>query len=887
MTLRRRTRSIDAEPLCCAPPRSMIAAHDPDHMQTAFRRFREFFDELRATFVERENLLVQFALALLSRQHVLMTGPPGTAKSQMASLVLGRIIDESTGGPSLFARQFTENTVQTDLVGPIDFKTLMESGRTEHFTDEGMLGSVHAFLDEVFDGRDMLLRSTLNLLHERELKQGGVVAKGRIECAFMTSNRYIAEVLDTARETLLAFIDRISFISFVPRGFADPKSLRTVVRRHGGGFGQHAPTAYLSVQDLDVLQAAADITYVPEEICDAVAQLVTMLDEELAEARRYDPKFQPTRYLSTRTTVQATYVLRAVVIYDKIFGRKDRALQVEHADLEWLRLFLLMGGVERASIAARLERETDPRERRQLDIMATEAEIFDRCYGKLPRVDAPLRPRRLELSQLEAVAKQARRSGEPNALEHAVRTLLTATESGATDATKAAHLLVDTVGTLFGQALRGGLTPGLHEPDGLAALSRHLTEVADTLERTPGRGLPLAHWLRGRLLHLLDDALRLSVSPTAATVGTLASNPSVEAVTKRIDERLGELEALFGLRRLLRSGYAMGAGSVDSDGAWDVALTKLEDELTLLWDARFRLTAMALLTRASKMPLDEVLRALSPMLTQLHTDATRFARLGREGELVARVTGPRIEPLVARAFERLDGRKRGAIIDQVEAVVAELRSAALGEVISPERFVAWTAPAFVRDDVAPAAAAIVDRTSYDAARGAEPELSITDTLIRIAIAALPPERHTPQEPDQAAEAVWQTLRAMERSHRDRVVALDLARAERAIVRLESWWQALQQPAEGAEGDAPWAVAVLERVVHSGYLRAVRGDAEPLRLAAELDHLGEVFPACSERTAALRQRLVELDASSTRVLVELLQGESNRAWAEALAPRAKS
>jgi hypothetical protein len=31
---------------------------------------------------------------------------------------------------------------------------------------------VYAFLDEVFDGRDMLLRSTLNLLGERELKQG-------------------------------------------------------------------------------------------------------------------------------------------------------------------------------------------------------------------------------------------------------------------------------------------------------------------------------------------------------------------------------------------------------------------------------------------------------------------------------------------------------------------------------------------------------------------------------------------------------------------------------------------------------------------------------------------------------------------------------------------
>ena len=83
-----------------------------------------------------------------------------------------------------------------------------------------MLGEVHAFLDEVFDGRDMLLRSTLNLLLERELKQGGRTTHGRIECAFMTSNRYIAEVLESSRDVLLAFLDRIAFVSFVPRGFA-------------------------------------------------------------------------------------------------------------------------------------------------------------------------------------------------------------------------------------------------------------------------------------------------------------------------------------------------------------------------------------------------------------------------------------------------------------------------------------------------------------------------------------------------------------------------------------------------------------------------------------------------------------------------------------------
>src|SRR6188474_931344 len=168
-----------------------MALPEPARVATASRRFERFFNELQHAFVERDDLLTQVALALLAREHVLMTGPPGTAKSGVAAAVLGRIVDERTGKPSVFARQFTESTVQTDLVGPIDFKTLMQTGRTEHFTDEGMLGAVHAFLDEVLDGRDMLLRSALNLLQERELKQGARTTRGRIECAAMTTNRYL------------------------------------------------------------------------------------------------------------------------------------------------------------------------------------------------------------------------------------------------------------------------------------------------------------------------------------------------------------------------------------------------------------------------------------------------------------------------------------------------------------------------------------------------------------------------------------------------------------------------------------------------------------------------------------------------------------------------
>ena len=284
---------------------------EPARIEVAANRFRAFFQELNETFVERENVLNQIALALLCKEHALMTGPPGTAKSQLATAVFGRILCESSGKPSVYARQITESTVQTDLIGPVDFKHLMDTGRTVHFTDEGMLGAVHAFLDEVFDGRDMLLRSALNVLQERELKQGTTIIKGRIECALMTSNRYVADVIEQSRETLLAFVDRIAFVSFVPRGFADPSSLSMVLDRHVAGCASSALDALLTIQDLDVLQALVARVVVAPQICASLAQLLSELDAEINAAVRADPSFVPTRYLSTRTAVRSGNVLRA------------------------------------------------------------------------------------------------------------------------------------------------------------------------------------------------------------------------------------------------------------------------------------------------------------------------------------------------------------------------------------------------------------------------------------------------------------------------------------------------------------------------------------------------------------------------------------------------
>ncbi len=344
--------------------------------------FRAFFDELRIAFIERDVLFTQLELALLCREHVLIIGPPGTAKSAIAGAVLGRIVDEQSGQPSLFSKQLAENTVQTDLIGPVDFKVLTETGRTEYLTDEGMLGATHAFLDEVFDGRDMLLRSILNVLHERELKHGRRVTQGRCECAVMTSNRYLSEVVQRSPETLQAFADRVSFVCFTPRSFTRTASRGQMLHRAQTG-QRPALHAQLTLQQVDELQAAVDEVQVPPLIAEGLEELADALERELLAQVTRLPDYVPTRYFSQRALVKALWVLKAGVVRDKLYHRPERPLVAEIQDLEVLRYFFLLGGPEGQELEDIFKASADPRERAQLDIVRVEHKAFAQSWQRL------------------------------------------------------------------------------------------------------------------------------------------------------------------------------------------------------------------------------------------------------------------------------------------------------------------------------------------------------------------------------------------------------------------------------------------------------------------------------------------------------------------------
>lgn len=852
-----------------------------ERFAVAAGRFAEFFRELDGAFAERSDVVCQLGLALLAREHVLVTGPPGTAKSQLASAVLGRVLGEQTRRPSLYARQFTESTVQTDLVGPIDFKTLMETGRTEHFTDEGMLGAVHAFLDEVFDGRDMLLRTTLNVLHERELKQGTKTSAGRIECAVMTTNRYLAEVLETQRETLLAFVDRIAFVGFVPRGFADPSHLPRVLRHQlAGGFAKLR--GVLTIEDLDVLQDAADAVVVPDALADRLATLLALLDDELAAAARADASFLPTRYLSTRTAVRSARILRAICLWDRLMHAPERALVVRPDDFALLRLHLTLAGPNAVDAAKLAARESDPRERRQLAIVRTERDAFDRCLKRLPPPppEPVVVPVDVAALQRKVESAQSATAG-PASFVEAARELAEAAASARPGAQAAAAALEQVIAATCTRVLKAGLLPGAERDGDPVETASRLASLADELEHPPVSSRRHAVWLRGRARALLEELV--AVGGVAEPTTAAAPSPRNAAA------RIARIEAIAGLRARL---IAAGAGEPDAPGPdWNALVDRLEDELVPLADEPFReATANAL--RSSSGGGGDLAELLPSMAAALGEVAALGARLQAlrdpatpaapptSSKLEREVVGRRLSPIVAAFFARLDVADRRSLTDRIVELLTLLEKAGVARSVSAKEVLGWVAGALVRAEEKrePPARAPSGLGGYRALRSAEERIPVLYLLVELSLRVEPRLAAPADAPDAWVASAASLIGSLPRELCDRIGTLDLRRVDRALTYLEGWWREVETELSVPGLDAKTR---LDRLAQSDIQR-VLGDEQGLtRFALELRLVRELLPEHAPVAERLRGRAHALHAATRSVRVQLLGARSDAAWAELL------
>src|SRR5687768_2189739 len=154
--------------------------------------------------VEREALAELIALAAVAGEHVLVIGPPGTAKSEAVRRI-ARAVDAR-----LFEYLLGRFTEPSEIFGPIDLRRLKE-GFVETETS-GMLPEAElAFLDEVFRGSTAILNTLLGILNERVFRRGHTILQVPLRLCVGASN----ELPDDP--SLAAFADR-----FLVHCFVDP-----------------------------------------------------------------------------------------------------------------------------------------------------------------------------------------------------------------------------------------------------------------------------------------------------------------------------------------------------------------------------------------------------------------------------------------------------------------------------------------------------------------------------------------------------------------------------------------------------------------------------------------------------------------------------------------
>ena len=160
--------------------------------QTTLQCMRE---ELKQLFIERDEVVDGALLALISGQHLLLIGPPGTAKSMLAKELCRRI------DGSYFEWLLTKFTTPEEIFGPVSLPAL-EQGRFERVTAHKLPESEVAFLDEIFKANSAILNSLLTILNERRFYQGTQVIDVPLRTLVAASNELPEE------DELAALYDR-------------------------------------------------------------------------------------------------------------------------------------------------------------------------------------------------------------------------------------------------------------------------------------------------------------------------------------------------------------------------------------------------------------------------------------------------------------------------------------------------------------------------------------------------------------------------------------------------------------------------------------------------------------------------------------------------------
>lgn len=285
---------------------SKTSSKDEQLIRQKIRDFSKYVASFRV-YAERSIELEQMMYAVLCKEHILLKGSPGTAKSEMSIRFLKGI-----KGSNIYKNQFTAFMDESYVFGPQIIEEL-KKGNIVHNTKKSLVDCDFAYLDEFFNANEELIVSCNEILNERSFTRNKQEEKSPLITAIMTTNQ--------AREDerkLKPIYDRVMFVS---------KVMRVVDRNNRQDMYKNAIEGKL---DVKVEYAFEDIKLIHEYIANSSIKIedgiYIAFDVMLASYQK-----ESNLYISDRKAIKSLLFLRIVALMHE----RD---EVEFEDLKKLKL---------------------------------------------------------------------------------------------------------------------------------------------------------------------------------------------------------------------------------------------------------------------------------------------------------------------------------------------------------------------------------------------------------------------------------------------------------------------------------------------------------------------------------------------------------------------